>query len=134
MVSTMSFLLFNSYISPQLSHWKSSFFSDTEKSEEKENKFKNINETKSLDNSLNNDIYIDENNKNTSQIPEVIFSNNLKINNKFYTVNLNEQESNIDKDIKINIHPGPNKTLTRNCLSDRYAQNSVLKSKSLKED
>ena len=121
-------------IKKQLSHWKSSFFSDTEKSEEKDNKFKNINETKSMDNSLNNNIYIDENNKNIDEIPEVIFSNNLKINNKFYTVDLNEQESNIDKDIKINIHPGPNKTLQRNCLSDRYGQNSCLRSKSLKED
>ena len=121
-------------IKKQLSHWKSSFFSDTEKSEEKDNKFKNINETKSMDNSLNNNIYIDENYKNIDEIPEVIFSNNLKINNKFYTVDLNEQESNIDKDIKINIHPGPNKTLQRNCLSDRYGQNSCLRSKSLKED
>ena len=126
-------------IKKQLSNWKSSFFSETEKSDDKDIKYKNINETKSMENSVNNK-YNEPNNKNTNEeikideIPDIIFSNNLKRNNKFYTMDLNEEESNIDKDIKINIHPGKDKTLTRNCLSDRYEQNNFLRIKSLKED
>ena len=125
----------------QLSNWKSSFFNDTEKSDENDIKFKNINETKSMENSLNNNKYIDENNKNINEeikideIPDIIFSNNLKGNNKFYTMNLNDdEESNIDKDIKINIHPGNVNTVTRNCLSDRHEQNNFFRIKNLKED
>ena len=127
-------------IKKQLSNWKSSFFSETEKSDDKDIKYKNINETKSMENSVNNNKYNEPNNKNTNEeikideIPDIIFSNNLKRNNKFYTMDLNEEESNIDKDIKINIHPGKDKTLTRNCLSDRYEQNNFLRIKSLKED
>ena len=124
-------------IKKQLSNWKSSFFSETEKSDDKDIKYKNINETKSMENSYK---YNEPNNKNTNEeikineIPDIIFSNNLKRNNKFYTMDLNEEESNIDKDIKINIHPGKDKTLTRNCLSDRYEQNNFLRIKNLKED
>ena len=128
-------------IKKQLSNWKSSFFNDTEKSDERDNKFKNINETKSMENSLNNNKYIDENNKNANEeikineIPDIIFSNNLKEKNKFYTMNLNDdEESNIDKDIKINIHPGNVNIVTRNCLSDRYEQTNFFRSKTLKED
>ena len=128
-------------IKKQLSNWKSSFFNDTEKSDERDNKFKNINETKSMEHSLINNKYIDENNKNANEeikineIPDIIFSNNLKEKNKFYTMNLNDdEESNIDKDIKINIHPGNVNIVTRNCLSDRYEQTNFFRSKTLKED
>ena len=125
-------------IRKQLSNFASSFFSES-KSEEKEKKLRNINETKSMDNSFNNNIYYNENDKSNNEdikvdeIPEIIFSNNLKIRNQFFTMD-NEEESNIDKDIKINIHPTVNKTLTRNCLSDRYAQNTTSKLKSLKDE
>ena len=96
-------------IKKQLSNWKSSFFSETEKSDDKDIKYKNINETKSMENSVNNNKYNEPNNKNTNEeikideIPDIIFSNNLKRNNKFYTMDLNEEESNIDKDIKIKL-------------------------------
>ena len=125
-------------IRKQLSNFASSFFSES-KSEEKENKLKNINETKSMENSFNNNISYDENDKNNNEdikvdeLPEIIFSNNLKIRNQFFTMG-NEEESNIDKDIKINIHPTVNKTLTRNCISDRYVQNTTNKLKSLKDE
>jgi len=131
----------NKIMKKQLSNWKSSFFTDTEKSVEKDNKFKNINETKSMEDSLNNNKNIDENNKNSNEeikideIPDIIFSNNLKGNKKFYTMNLNvDEESNIDKDIKINIHPGNINTMTRNCLSDRHEHNHFFRIKNLKED
>ena len=125
-------------IRKQLSNIASSFFSES-KSEEKEKKLRNINETKSMDNSFNNNIYHNENDQSKNEdikvdeIPEVIFSNNLKIRNQFFTMN-NEEESNIDKDIKINIHPTVNKTLTRNCISDRYEQNTTYKLKDFKEE
>ena len=92
-----------------------------------------------MDNSFNNNIYHNENDQSKNEdikvdeIPEVIFSNNLKIRNQFFTMN-NEEESNIDKDIKINIHPTVNKTLTRNCISDRYEQNTTYKLKDFKEE
>ena len=94
-----------------------------------------------MEHSLNNNKYIDENNKNANEeikineIPDIIFSNNLKEKNKFYTMNLNDdEESNIDKDIKINIHPSNVNIVTRNCLSDRYEQTNFFRSKTLKED
>ena len=132
----------SSTIRKQLSKLASSFLSETAKTDEKEKKFTDINETKSMESNhpkykKNNNIYIQENDnirKNedvkVNEGTNVIFSNNLNIKpfnekeKKFFTMNFDDEESNIENDKKINIHPGINKSQTRNCLSDRNRQNT----------
>ena len=122
----------------QLSHMASSFFSETGKTNE--NNIKNINETKSMNKTNMNNIYINENDKSKNEdikfneITDVIFSNNLKKRRLFYTVNFNEEESYVEKNTKINIHPSANNQLTRNCLSERNRINTSSKINSLKEE
>ena len=122
----------------QLSHKASSFFSETGKTNE--NNIKNINETKSMNKTNMNNIYINENDKSKNEdikfneITDVIFSNNLKKRRLFYTVNFNEEESYVEKNTKINIHPSANNQLTRNCLSERNRINTSSKINSLKEE
>ena len=87
-----------------------------------------------------NNIYINENDKSKNEdikfneITDAIFSNNLKKRRLFYTVNFNEEESYVEKNTKINIHPSANNQLTRNCLSERNRINTSSKINSLKEE
>ena len=125
----------------QLSHIASSFFTETGNLDENNIKINNINDTKSMNNTnMNNIIYINENDKTkdedkkNNEITEILFSNKLKLNKNYYTMDFNEEESNIDKNIKINIHPSTNRSNTRKCLSDRNRYNMYSKSKEFKED
>ena len=123
----------------QLSHMASSFFSETGKTNEY-NKLNNINETRSLDNTKINNIYINETDgsKNkgmkNNEYPDIIFSNKIYKKKLYYTVDFTEKESNIDKNLKINIFPSTNKTLARNCLSDRYRANATSMFNPFKEE
>ena len=117
----------------------SSFFSETGKTNEY-NKLNNINETRSLDNTKINNIYINETDgsKNkgmkNNEYPDIIFSNKIYKKKLYYTVDFTDKESNIDKNLKINIFPSTNKTLARNCLSDRYRANATSMFNPFKEE
>jgi len=112
----------------QLSHLASSYFSDTLKSaerdkDENEKKMNNSNEAKNICLFTKEDImHINENididddkneteeNKENNEMPDIIFSNNLKmtpINTKsksYHTIDFNSEESNLGEEIKINLN------------------------------
>ena len=134
-------------IKKQISNYNSSFFSETVKSDEKNKKMKNINETKSMENSKNNNNILDEydisqnEDIKVNEYPDVIFSDNLKNNHikknkcsKYYTVDFDDEESNIDKDIKINIHPANINNINRTCITDRLRPNSNFQIHTLKNE
>ena len=134
-------------IKKQISNYNSSFFSETVKSDEKNKKMKNINETKSMENSKNNNNILDEydisqnEDIKVNEFPDVIFSDNLKNNHikknkysKYYTVDFDDEESNIDKDIKINIHPANINNINRTCITDRLRPNSNFQIHTLKNE
>ena len=125
----------------QLSFVVSSFFSEiNEKKLKKNNTF---NETKSMENSNINNILM--NGKNNleenedikfNEMPDLIFSNNLKKSKIYYTIDFNEndEESNIDKNMKINIHPNAPNTIRRNSLTDRNKKIEISKQGNSKEE
>ena len=125
----------------QLSFLVSSFFSEiNEKNLKKNNTF---NETKSMENSNINNILM--NGKNNleenedikfNEMPDLIFSNNLKKSKIYYTIDFNEndEESNIDKNMKINIHPNAPNTIRRNSLTDRNKKIEISKQGNSKEE
>ena len=134
-------------IKKQISNYNSSFFSETVKSDEKNKKMKNINETKSMENSKNNNNILDEydisqnEDIKVNEFPDLIFSDNLKNNHikknkcsKYYTVDFDDEESNIDKDIKINIHPANINNINRTCITDRLRPNSNFQIHTLKNE
>jgi hypothetical protein len=112
----------------QLSHIASSYFSDTLKSaikdkDENEKKLNNSNEAKNICLFTKEDImYINENididdnkseteeNKDNNEMPDIIFSNNLKMtpinikSKSYHTIDFNSEESNIGDEIKINVN------------------------------
>ena len=109
----------------QLSHLASSYFSDTLKSadkdkDENEKKLNNSNEAKNICVFSKDDIILinenidnkseTEENKENNEMPDIIFSNNLKmtpINTKsksYHTIDFNSEESNIGEEIKINLN------------------------------
>ena len=112
----------------QLSHIASSYFSDTLKSaikdkDENERKLNNSNEAKNICLFTKEDImYINENididdnkseteeNKDNNEMPDIIFSNNLKMtpinikSKSYHTIDFNSEESNIGDEIKINVN------------------------------
>ena len=126
----------------QISYIASSFFSDVGESNVKYNK---INETKSMENSNINNILTNRKNdkdndtdKNEeikfNEYPDIIISNNLKKKKIYYTVDFTEEESNVDKNRKINIHPSIPNILGRKCLSERNIEITTSKLDSLKEE
>ena len=125
----------------QLSFVVSSFFSEiNEKNLKKNNTF---NETKSMENSnINNVLMIGKNNPEENEdikfneMPDLIFSNNLKKSKIYYTIDFNEndEESNIDKNMKINIHPNAPNTIRRNSLTDRNKKIEISKQGNSKEE
>ena len=126
----------------QISYIASSFFSDVGESGVKYNK---INETKSMENSNINNILTNRKNdkdndtdKNEeikfNEYPDIIISNNLKKKKIYYTVDFTEEESNVDKNRKINIHPSIPNILGRKCLSERNIEITTSKLDSLKEE
>jgi hypothetical protein len=109
----------------QLSHLASSYFSDTLKSadkdkDENEKRMNNSNEAKNICVFSKDDIILinenidnkseTEENKENNEMPDIIFSNNLKmtpINTKsksYHTIDFNSEESNIGEEIKINLN------------------------------
>jgi hypothetical protein len=112
----------------QLSHIASSYFSDTLKSaikdkDENERKLNNSNEAKNICLFTKEDImHINENididdykseteeNNNNNEMPDIIFSNNLKMtpinikSKSYHTIDFNSEESNIGDEIKINVN------------------------------
>ena len=123
----------------QLSFLTSSLFSEMKENNTKKNN--TFNETKSMENSNINNILM--NDKKTfernedikfNDMPDIIFSNNLKKRKIYYTVDFTDEESNIDKNVKINIHPNAPKSLTRNSLSDRKKKIEISKEGSSKEE
>jgi hypothetical protein len=112
----------------QLSHLASSYFSDTLKSaykdkDENEKKLNNSNEAKNICLFTKEDImHINENididdykseteeNNDNNEMPDVIFSNNLKMtpinikSKSYHTIDFNSEESNIGDEIKINVN------------------------------
>jgi len=126
----------------QISYIASSFFSDVGESNVKYNK---VNETKSMENSNINNILTNRKNdkdndtdKNEeikfNEYPDIIISNNLKKKKIYYTVDFTEEESNVDKNRKINIHPSIPNILGRKCLSERNIEITTSKLDSLKEE
>jgi len=126
----------------QISYIASSFFSDVGESGVKYNK---VNETKSMENSNINNILTNRKNdkendtdKNEeikfNEYPDIIISNNLKKKKIYYTVDFTEEESNVDKNRKINIHPSIPNILGRKCLSERNIEITTSKLDSLKEE
>jgi len=125
----------------QLSFVVSSFFSEiNEKKLKKNNTF---NETKSMENSnINNILMNGKNNPEENEdikfneMPDLIFSNNLKKSKIYYTIDFNEndEESNIDKNMKINIHPNAHNTIRRNSLTDRNKKIEISKQGNSKEE
>ena len=147
----------HSPIKNQLSNIASSYFSDTVKSVEKEDNEKNVklnnsnyiknelltgNETENGLCSPKNEDRIDENknklnedNKEINGGPDIIFSNNLEISpsefkkRKYFTINLNEEESNVGEEIKININVDKIKMLknnrVNNFIQERINQNET---------
>ena len=59
---------------------------------------------------------------------------NLKKKKIYYTVDFTEEESNVDKNRKINIHPSIPNILGRKCLSERNIEITTSKLDSLKEE
>ena len=123
----------------QLSFLTSSLFSEMKENNTKKNN--TFNETKSMENSNINNILM--NDKKTfernedikfNDMPDIIFSNNLKKRKIYYTVDFTDEESNIDKNVKINIHPNAPKSITRNSLSDRKKKIEISKEGSSKEE
>ena len=123
----------------QLSFLTSSLFSEMKENNTKKNN--TFNETKSMENSNINNILM--NDKKTfernedikfNDMPDIIFSNNLKKRKIYYTVDFTDEESNIDKNVKINIHPNAPKSITRNSLSDRKKKIEISKQGSSKEE
>ena len=126
----------------QISYIASSFFSDVGESGVKYNK---VNETKSMENSNINNILTNRKNdkdngsdKNEeikfNEYPDIIISNNLKKKKIYYTVDFTEEESNVDKNRKINIHPSIPNIIGRKCLSERNIEITTSKLDSLKEE
>ena len=138
------FLIKSKSMKKQLSNIASSFFSETAKSDENDKKKNYINETKSMDSNNNKNIYIQENdiskeeNKKVNEATEVIFSNNLNMKSikenekKYYTMNFNDEESNIEEDKKVNIHPGIKKLQPKESLTDRNSKSVEPKFHSVK--
>ena len=100
-----------------------------------------------MENSKNNNNILDEydisqnEDIKVNEYPDVIFSNNLKDNHikknkcsKYYTVDFDDEESNIDKDIKINIHPANINNINRTCITDRLRPNSNFQIHTLKNE
>ena len=123
----------------QLSFLTSSLFSEMKENNTKKNN--TFNETKSMENSninniLMNDKKLFERNEDIkfNDMPDIIFSNNLKKRKIYYTVDFTDEESNIDKNVKINIHPNAPKSITRNSLSDRKIKIEISKEGSSKEE
>ena len=123
----------------QLSFLTSSLFCEMKENNTKKNN--TFNETKSMENSninniLMNDKKLFERNEDIkfNDMPDIIFSNNLKKRKIYYTVDFTDEESNIDKNVKINIHPNAPKSITRNSLSDRKKKIEISKQGSSKED
>ena len=123
----------------QLSFLTSSLFSEMKENNTKKNN--TFNETKSMENSninniLMNDKKLFERNEDIkfNDMPDIIFSNNLKKRKIYYTVDFTDEESNIDKNVKINIHPNAPKSITRNSLSDRKKKIEISKQGSSKEE
>ena len=123
----------------QLSFLTSSLFSEMKENNTKKNN--TFNETKSMENSnINNILMKDkktfERNEDIkfNDMPDIIFSNNLKKRKIYYTVDFTDEESNIDKNVKINIHPNAPKSITRNSLSDRKKKIEISKQGSSKEE
>ena len=123
----------------QLSFLTSSLFSEMKENNTKKNN--TFNETKSMENSninniLMNDKKLFERNEDIkfNDMPDIIFSNNLKKRKIYYTVDFTDEESNIDKNVKINIHPNAPKSITRNSLSDRKKKIEISKEGSSKEE
>ena len=123
----------------QLSFLTSSLFSEMKENNTKKNN--TFNETKSMENSnINNILMKDkktfERNEDIkfNDMPDIIFSNNLKKRKIYYTVDFTDEESNIDKNVKINIHPNAPKSITRNSLSDRKKKIEISKEGSSKEE
>jgi hypothetical protein len=109
----------------QLSHLASSYFSDTLKSadkdkDENEKKLNNSNEAKNICVFSKDDIILinenidnkseTEENKENNEMPDIIFSNNLKMtpintrSKSYHTIDFNSEESNIGEEIKINLN------------------------------
>ena len=123
----------------QLSFLTSSLFSEMKENNTKKNN--TFNETKSMENSNINNILMEdkktfERNEDIkfNDMPDIIFSNNLKKRKIYYTVDFTDEESNIDKNVKINIHPNAPKSITRNSLSDRKKKIEISKQGSSKEE
>ncbi len=123
----------------QLSFLTSSLFSEMNGNNTKKNN--TFNETKSMENSNINNILMNdkkhlERNEDIkfNDIPDIIFGNNLKKRKIYYTVDFTDEESNIDKNVKINIHPNAPKSITRNSLSDRKKKIEISKEGSSKEE
>ena len=123
----------------QLSFLTSSLFNEMKENNTKKNN--TFNETKSMENSninniLMNDKKLFERNEDIkfNDMPDIIFSNNLKKRKIYYTVDFTDEESNIDKNVKINIHPNAPKSITRNSLSDRKKKIEISKEGSSKEE
>ena len=121
-------------------------FNKTENNEINEKNLKKnntFNETKSMENSnINNVLMIGKNNPEENEdikfneMPDLIFSNNLKKSKIYYTIDFNEndEESNIDKNMKINIHPNAPNTIRRNSLTDRNKKIEISKQGNSKEE
>ena len=125
----------------QLSLITSYLFSEMKKNNKKKNN--TFNETKSMENSnINNVLMIGKNNPEENEdikfneMPDLIFSNNLKKSKIYYTIDFNEndEESNIDKNMKINIHPNAPNTIRRNSLTDRNKKIEISKQGNSKEE
>ena len=127
----------------QISNYATSFFSDTNKSYDKDKNEKNIknviNSTekspKNIENNIENIIKVDENFIEEEQIesnskPILFFSENLQIlpyndNKKYYTLDLCEKESVIEGDIKINTKRGKFKDLKKIKIKEPIADQDI---------
>jgi len=131
----------------QLSHLASSYFSDTLKSaEENEKKMNNSNEAKNIclftkedimhvneNIDIEDDKSEDEDEKVNNEMPDIIFSNNLKItpinmkNKSYHTIDFNSEESNLGEEIKINLNVDKIKN-KRNVLNseERKSQSEII--------
>ena len=134
----------------QMPHIASSYFNDTMENCDKNIK---INEYDDMKNNLissnetekvlisDRNIIIEENNKsinedkknNAEGNPDIIFTNNLEIipnelkNRKYYTIQLEEEESNIGDEIKININADKIKKFRQNKTNNYISERINLK-------
>ena len=141
-------------IKTQISHLASSYLTDTVEKDENELKINDSKEKNNLDlfnneivnitkKNNNNNIIIDENDdilnedeKIDNEVPQMILSNNLKISSvkkkNYLTIDFNEEEeSNLEDEIKINVNVDKIKKLkSNNLIQERINQSNQNDSKS----